>query len=126
MSMRWIRRSDSIAPRGGTALAALATLVALLPLALAVQGAGAATATSSDVTFHSAATLTGPITVGHIVEPESVHPPALAANGYEEHEYFASGTAMAFKADAMPSDGKWTVTPTTTAGYKTRILVRRP
>ena len=26
----------------------------------------------------------------------------------------------------MPSDGKWTVTPTTTAAYKTRILVRRP
>jgi hypothetical protein len=126
MSMKWIRRSDSIAPRGGTALAALATLVALFPLGLTSQAAGAASATSPDVTFHSAATLTGPITVGHIVEPESVHPPDLAANGYEEHEYFASGTAMAFKADAMPSDGKWTVTPTTTAGYKTRILVRRP
>jgi hypothetical protein len=124
--MRWIRRPDSIAPRGGTALAALATLVALFPMGLAVQGAGAATANSPDVTFHSAATLTGPVTVGTAVEPESIHPPALAANGYEEHEYFASGTAMAFKADAMPSDGKWTVTPTTTAGYKTRILVRRP
>jgi Alpha/beta hydrolase domain len=124
--MRWIRRSDSFAPRGGTALAALATLVALLPLALTSQAAGAATATSSDVTFHSAATLAGPITVGHIVEPESAHPPDLAATGYEEHEYFASGTAMAFKADAMPSDGKWSITPTTTAAYKTRILVRRP
>jgi Alpha/beta hydrolase domain len=124
--MRWIRRSDSIAPSGGTALAALATLVALFPLGLTSQAAAAASATSPDVTFHSAATLTGPITVGHIVEPESVHPPDLAANGYEEHEYFASGTAMAFKANAMPSDGKWTVTPTTTAGYKTRILVRRP
>ena len=50
----------------------------------------------------------------------------LAANGYEEHEYFASGTATAFKGDSMPSDGKWTITPTTTASYKTRILVRRP
>ena len=78
------------------------------------------------MSFHSAATLTGPVTVGHVVEPESAHPPDLAANGYEEQEYFASGTAMAFKANAMPSDGKWSVTPTTTAGYKTRILVRRP
>ena len=26
----------------------------------------------------------------------------------------------------MPSDGKWTITPTTTATYKTRIIVRRP
>ena len=78
------------------------------------------------MTFHSAATLTGPITTGHVVEPESAHPLDLAANGYVEHEYFASGTAMAFKADSMPSDGKWTVTPTTTAAYKTRILVREP
>ena len=26
----------------------------------------------------------------------------------------------------MPSDGRWTITPTTTASYKTRIIVRRP
>jgi hypothetical protein len=124
--MRWFRRPDSIAPRARTALAGLAALVVLFPLTLAVQEAGAATATSPDVTFHTAATVTGPITVGHIVEPESAHSPDLAANGYVENEYFASGTAMAFKAGSMPSDGKWSITPTTTAGYKTRILVRRP
>jgi hypothetical protein len=124
--MRWFRRPDLIAPRGGTATAGLAALVVLFPLTLAVQEAGAATATSPNVTFHTAATMTGPITTGHIVEPESAHPLELAANGYEEQEYFASGTAMAFKADSMPSDGKWTITPTSTAAYKTRILVRRP
>jgi hypothetical protein len=123
--MSWMKRRASVAPRAGTALAGLAALVALSPLtaAAATQQAGAAT---FDVTFHSAATLTGPVTVGHVVEPESAHTLDLAANGYEENEYFASGTAMAFKADAMPSDGKWTVTPSTTAAYKTRILVRRP
>ena len=78
------------------------------------------------MTFHTAATLTGPVTTGHIVEPESAHALDLAPNGYEEHEYFASGTATAFKGDSMPSDGKWTITPTTTASYETRILVRRP
>ena len=124
--MRWIRRPDSIAPRGGTALAGLAALVALSPLTLVTRDAGAATATSPEVGFHTAATLTGPVTVGHIVEPESAHSPDLAANGYQEQEYFAAGTAMAFKAAAMPSDGKWNVTPATTAAYKTRILVRRP
>ena len=125
--MSLIRRHDSFVPKAGTALAALAALVALFLLALAAApAAGAATATSATVTFHTAATLTGPITTGHIVEPESAHPLDLAASGYEEHEYFASGTATAFKADSMPSDGKWTVTPTTTAAYKTRILVRRP
>ncbi len=122
--MSRMKRRASIAPKAGTALAGLAALVALSPLTAATQeAAGAAT---DGVTFHSAATLTGPITVGHIVEPESAHALDLAPNGYEEKEYFASGTAMAFKAASMPSDGKWTVTPTTTAAYKTRILVRRP
>ena len=78
------------------------------------------------MSYHAAATLTGPITVGHIIEPLSAHPLDLAANGYVEQEFFASGTATAFKADSMPSDGKWTITPTTTASYKTRIIVRRP
>ena len=78
------------------------------------------------MSYHSAATLTGPITVGHVVEPLSAQPVDLAASGYVEQEFFASGTATAFKADSMPSDGKWTITPTTTASYKTRIIVRRP
>jgi hypothetical protein len=116
-------RHHQIVRTGGFARISLLALVALFPLTLVTQIASAAT---SDVTFHTAATLTGPITVGHIVEPESAHSLELAANGYEEQEYFASGTALAFKADAMPSDGKWSVTPTTTATYKTRILVRRP
>jgi hypothetical protein len=125
--MSWWKRRDPIAPRVGIALVGLAAVLALFPLTLATQqSAGAAAASASDVTIHSAATLTGPVTVGHIVEPESAHSLDLAANGYEEQEYFGSGTAMAFKADAMPSDGKWTVTPTTDAAYKTRILVRRP
>ena len=122
--MRWRRRPDSIAFRGRTTLAGLAALVALFPLTLAAQ-AGAA-ATSPNGSFQTAATLTGPITAGHIVEPESAHPLELASSGYEEQEYFASGTAMAFKAGSMPSNGKWSITPTTTAAYKTRILVRRP
>ncbi len=79
MSMRLIRRSA----RGGKVRGGLAALVVVFPLMLAAQGPAEA-ATSSDVTFHSAATLTGPITVGHIVEPESAHPLELAAAGYEE------------------------------------------
>ena len=38
--MRWIRRPNSIVPRGGTALAGLGALIALLPLALAAEDAG--------------------------------------------------------------------------------------
>jgi hypothetical protein len=121
--MSKLNRHHQSGPARGLAHVGQLALVVLLPLTLVTQVAGAAT---SDVTFHTAATLTGPIKVGHIVEPESAHSLDLAANGYEEQEYFASGKALAFKADAMPSDGKWRVTPTTTAAYKTRILVRRP
>jgi hypothetical protein len=124
--MSWSKRRASVAPKTGIVLSGVAAMLVLsLIVATGIDTAGAATAASS-VTYHSAATLTGPITVGHIVEPLSAHPLDLAANGYVEQEFFASGTATAFKADAMPSDGKWTITPTTKAAYKTRIIVRRP
>jgi Alpha/beta hydrolase domain len=125
--MSWSKRRASIVPRAGTALVAVAGLVVLFPLTLATQqAAGAVTAASPEVAFHGAATLTGPITTGQVIEPLSAHTPDLVAYGYVEQEYFAAGRATAFKADSTPSDGKWTITPTTSAAYKTRILVRRP
>jgi Alpha/beta hydrolase domain len=83
-------------------------------------GAGAAT------TLGAAATFSGPVTVGHVIEPISVHPSGIAAHGYVEQEFFASGTARAFHSNSMPSDGKWKITASSTAPYRTRILVRRP
>ena len=121
------RPHHSVAPRAGTSLVAAAMLIALLAVSGATgQEASAASATAPDVSFHTAATLTGPITTGQVVEPLTAHTLDLAANGYVQQEFFAAGTATAFTADSMPSDGKWTVTPTTTAPYETRILVRRP
>lgn len=76
--------------------------------------------------YRAEATLAGPVTTGHVIEPLSAHSLDLAASGYTEQEYFASGTAHAFKANSSPRDGKWSVTPTTSAPYRTRILVRRP
>ncbi len=122
-------RHESIVPKVRTAIAAVAALAAVFPLVLIGQTQGvaaAATTTSPDVTFHRAATLIGPITTGHVIEPVSAQTPDLAASGYVEQEFFAAGTATAFKAGATPSSGKWTITPTTSAAYKTRILVRRP
>jgi hypothetical protein len=63
--------------------------------------------------------------VGHPVEPLSAHAGPLPA-GYIEQEFFASGTAAAFKGVAEPTDGRWSVEPSTSAPYETRILVRRP
>jgi hypothetical protein len=67
-----------------------------------------------------------PANSGAIQDPVSGHTLDLAANGYTEQEFFASGTAHAFKATAAPEDGNWSIQPTTSAPYKTRILVRRP
>lgn len=47
--------------------------------------------------------------------------------GYVEQEVVASGVATAFVAEEpLPSDGRWTLRPGTTAAYRTRVLVRRP
>jgi len=104
------------------------TLVVLLTVILSSCGSASPTATSppQPVSYQAAATLTGPVTDGHISEPLSALPSDLAAYNYVEQEFFASGSAIAFKAPTMPSNGKWTITPTATASYKTRIIVRRP
>ena len=100
---------------------------AVLTVALGtLADAAPAGATGDSALYEASATLSGPVTTGHIIEPLSGVATDLAANGYEEQEYFASGTAHAFKAISSPSDGRLTLAPTTSAGYETRIIVRRP
>ena len=113
---------------GRSARVLVGLVVAILLVSTGCAGAASATlaASAHTVTFESAATFSQPPNVGHIIEPISAEPLVLAADGYEQQEYFASGTATAFKATSTPSDGKWSITPTTTAHYATRILVRRP
>ncbi|HXW35766.1 MAG TPA: alpha/beta hydrolase domain-containing protein [Acidimicrobiales bacterium] len=79
-----------------------------------------------DAVYRAVANLSGPITTGHVLEPLSAHPLDLAANGYMEQEFFASGTASTFEATSSPRNGKWSIAPTGSAFYRTRILVRRP
>jgi hypothetical protein len=51
----------------------------------------------------------------------------MATVGYEEQEYFISGTASAFtNLNELASDGFWDVEAAEQAGYTTRVLVRRP
>jgi hypothetical protein len=51
----------------------------------------------------------------------------LAALGYLEEEYFLSGQAQVYEIDgARGSDGRWPVSPAESAGYTTRLVVRRP
>jgi hypothetical protein len=69
---------------------------------------------------------TTPPDTGHIIEPVSANPTDLAAHGYVEQEYFASGTAYSFTSRSAPSGGKWTIAVAGSAPYRTRIIVRRP
>lgn len=72
------------------------------------------------------ATFSTPPDAGVISDPISANPSDLASQGYEEQEYFVSGTAWALKSLTTPEDGQWTFAPTTSASYETRIIVRRP
>jgi hypothetical protein len=71
--------------------------------------------------------------------PTEVAPPAIPGNGvnhpqpsvalppgYVEEEFFVGGTATSFEPVSTPADGRWTAKPSTTAPYRTRIIVRRP
>jgi len=109
--------------------AAVGVIGLLLVVVLCTSGfeeGAAGAAPIPQVPYQAAAAISGPITTGHVIEPLSARSSNLAANGYIEHEYFASGTAAAFTATSSPSNGKWSIAPTTSASYRTRILVRRP
>jgi hypothetical protein len=77
------------------------------------------------VPYTAAATFSRPPNKGSIIDPVSAFPLVLT-HGYTEKEFFVSGVASAFKATASPASGKWAIAPTTSASYRTRVLVRRP
>jgi Alpha/beta hydrolase domain len=78
-----------------------------------------------------AADVTLPSIIGPITGPGA---PSLASTtfslapfGYVEEEFFATGTATGYvNTGNLSADSKWSVSPGETAGYTTRILVRRP
>lgn len=115
----------------GRAAARATALVAILGLtgtacAAASTARTAAPAGPAPARLTAAATFSDPPDTGHVIEPLSGPVAGLGTYGYVEHEYFASGTATAFRTTATPSDGRWTVAADGTASYRTRILVRRP
>lgn len=71
--------------------------------------------------------VTGPIT-GGAGKPNLITTNFdLATVGYVGEEYFLSGSATAYTSPTpLTANGKWTVTPASTAPYKTRIVVYRP
>ena len=104
-------------------------LSALVVALCACSSSGSSTETTTHTAtgvFTAVAKVTEPPATGQIVEPVTAANLNLSAHGYEEQEFFVSGTAHAFHGTSTPADGQWTITPTTSAPYETRILVRRP
>ena len=108
----------------GTILTVFGGVIALVSVAAPLPDSAGASGTASIYT--AAATFNGPFTVGHVIEPLTALPTDLASHDYVEQEFSASGTAHAFRATSSPSDGRWSITPTSSAPYATRVLVRRP
>ncbi len=71
-----------------------------------------------------AATLEGPV-AGNPVLVSSFF--SLASVGYEQAEFFVSGTATAYvNGNNLRSNGRWQLQASTQADYRTRIVVIRP
>jgi Alpha/beta hydrolase domain len=103
--------------------------------AMVVAGTGlASAATRTPATYQAGAPLptpgpavSGPVTGGAHGFPLTASSVDLRSHGYAEQEFFFSGTARSFTPQQpLTSDGRWQVQPTSTAPYKSRMLVRAP
>ena len=97
-----------------------ALLIVVSALGLSVGAAAAATSSVADPS------VSGPVTGGSgDIQPPNVASLDLDQVGYQQSEYFLSGTATAYAPgpEPLPSDGKWTVAPASTAPYTTRVVV---
>jgi hypothetical protein len=103
-----------------TAVVGIALLAVALPVGVASVGRAAASAASP--------TVSGPVTGGlGAILPPNLNGFDLAQVGYQQSEFFLTGTANAYTpSGTLTTDGKWTVAPGTPAPYTTRVVVYRP
>jgi hypothetical protein len=95
-----------------------------VPAVAAQAHADAATAPSATAAVPA---VTGPVTGGQgVIQLQGTSFP-LSSVGYEQSEYFLSGTAASYApVTPLGANGEWQVAPATTAPYTTRIVVDRP
>ena len=112
--------------RGVVVLACLSLLIGLIgSLAGAATGASAGTGTAPSPV--PTPTVQGPIEPSSGISYLGSTTFDPSAVGYEQSEFFLSGTATAYKSEQpLTANGKWSVTPQTTAPYTTRMVVYRP
>jgi hypothetical protein len=105
--------------------ASVGSLVAAIAPAAIAAGASKQSITSN--TSVPAPTVQGPILPASGISflGSTLFP--LSQVGYEESEFFLSGTATSYaSATPLAKDGKWHVTTATVAPYTTRVVVYRP
>ena len=108
------------------ALSALLATTSLSIASAAPPAAGAAAVASVPASVPKAE-VTGPVTGGKGINLEGTTSFDLSSVGYEQKEYFLSGTASAYtSAAALTSNGRWAVHPASSAPYTTRMVVYRP
>jgi Alpha/beta hydrolase domain len=103
----------------------------ILALALLLGWLGCVTNPAVAAAAAASPTVTGPVTGGngvpYFVQDLLVGFVVLAALGYEQSEFFITGTANAYASiEPLSPDGKWSVAPSESAAYTTRVVVYRP
>jgi hypothetical protein len=105
----------------------MASAVALLTVGATT--AGVAQAADRPLSPSSAAgpVVTGPVTGGTGATTMYGTAFDLGQVGYEQSEYFLSGTASSYEpVNPLTADGTWTVARASTAAYTTRVVVDKP
>lgn len=87
----------------------------------------AATTTTTPRPAGPAADLSKAITGGKGVFMGAATTEIAKSDEYVQHEFFAAGTASSYRATgALGHDGRWAFAPSTSAPYRTRVVVRQP
>src|SRR5262245_30594664 len=115
----WSRATRSADQKGGAVMARLLSFACALAVSVVWSGLARADAASPTVTPATGGNGV-PLVFGHAAFD-------LADVGYERSEFFVEGTASAYTpVNPLTSNGLWTVAPSSSAAYKTRIVVNRP
>jgi hypothetical protein len=104
-------------------------LVRALVMTLAVFAGVAVSTTNTAAAASQSASPSGPTLTGPVPGTPTIASTSfdLATVGYEQAEFFLSGTASSYRPTApLTTDGRWSTAPSTTAPYTTRAVVYRP
>lgn len=95
-----LKVTDRRAHRRQLLLASVASLIIFLAANVSAGLVEGSEGSSNDSNFQAPATFSGPLTIGHVIEPLSALPTNLAQHNYVEQEFSASGAAHAFRASS--------------------------